>query len=100
MCYSIYKLIGTYKVNKDKSVKSITKKYMEGKLKPRPDLPKDLQVAIETFMQQVVIMEEYDTDFINGEYMANLINAFSKYPEYSLFTYDLVKSILGKTLKE
>ena len=100
MCYSIYKFIGTYKVNKDKSVKSITKKYMEGKLKPRQDLPKDLQIAIETFMQQVMIMEEYDTDFINGEYVANLIEAFSKYPEYSLFTYELLKSILGKTLEE
>ena len=51
-------------------------------------------------MEQVVIMEEYDTDYINGEYMANLIKSFSKYPEYSIFTYDLVKTILGKTLKE
>jgi len=51
-------------------------------------------------MEQAVIMEEYDTDYINGEYMANLINAFSKYPEFSLFTYELVKTILGKTLKE
>ena len=33
-------------------------------------------------MEQAVIMEEYDTDFINGEYMANLIKAFSKYPEH------------------
>jgi len=87
-------------VNRDKEIKKITKKYRAGKLKPRPDLPKDLQIAIETFMEQVVIMEEYNTDFINGEYMVNLIKAFSKYPEYSLFTYDLVKSILGKTLKE
>ena len=87
-------------MEKDKEVKKITKKYNEGKLKPRPDLPEDLKIAIETFMQQAVIMEEYNTDFINGEYMVNLINAFSKYPEYSLFTYDLVKSILGKTLEE
>ena len=87
-------------MNRDKEIKKITKKYRAGKLKPRPDLPKDLQIAIETFMEQVVIMEEYNTDFINGEYMVNLIKAFSKYPEYSLFTYDLVKSILGKTLKE
>ena len=87
-------------MNKDKEVKRITKKYKAGKLGPREELPEDLKVAIKTFMEQVVIMEEYNTDFINGEYMANLINAFSKYPEYSLFTYDLVKSILGKTLKE
>ena len=87
-------------MNKDKQLKKITKKYSAGKLEPREDLPEDLKIAIKTFMEQAVIMEEYDTDFINGEYMANLINAFSKYPEYSLFTYDLVKSILGKTLKE
>ena len=87
-------------MNKDKEVKRITEKYKAGKLEPREELPEDLKIAIKTFMEQVVIMEEYNTDFINGEYMANLINAFSKYPEYSLFTYDLVKSILGKTLKE
>ena len=87
-------------MNKDKEVKRITKKYKAGELEPREDLPEDLIIAIRTFMEQAVIMEEYDTDYINGEYMANLIKAFSKYPEYSIFTYDLVKSILGKTLKE
>ena len=87
-------------MNRDKEIKKITKKYRAGKLKPRPDLPKDLQVAIETFMQQVVIMEEYDTDFINGEYMANLLQAFSKYPEYSLFTYELIESLLKDNLEE
>ena len=87
-------------MNRDKEIKKITKKYKAGKLEPREDLPEDLKVAIKTFMEQAVIMEEYNTDYINGEYMANLIEAFSKYPEYSLFTYDLVKSILGKTLKE
>ena len=87
-------------MSKDKDMKVITKKYKAGKLEPREDLPEDLKIAIKTFMEQVIIMEEYNTDYINGEYMANLINAFSKYPEYSLFTYELVKSILGKTLKE
>ena len=83
-----------------KDMKVITKKYRAGKLEPREDLPEDLKIAIRTFMEQAVIMEEYNTDYINGEYMANLIEAFSKYPEYSLFTYDLVKTTLGKTLKE
>ena len=87
-------------MSKDKDMKVITKKYRAGKLEPREDLPEDLKIAIRTFMEQAVIMEEYNTEYINGEYMANLIEAFSKYPEYSLFTYDLVKTILGKTLKE
>ena len=87
-------------MNKDRQLKKITKKYRAGKLEPREDLPEDLKVAIKTFMEQAVIMEEYNTDLINGQYMANLIEAFSKYPEYSIFTYELVKTILGKTLKE
>ena len=87
-------------MSKDRDMKVITKKYMEGKLEPRKDLPEDLKIAIKTFMEQVMIMEEYNTDYINGEYIANLIEAFSKYPEFSLFTYELVKTILGKTLKE
>ena len=62
---------------KDKILKEITKKYKAGKLEPRGDLPEDLRVAITTFMKQVVIMEEYDTDYINGEYMANLIKQTS-----------------------
>ena len=87
-------------MNKDKEIKKITEKYRAGKLEPREELPEDLKIAIRTFMEQIVIMEEYDTDFINGEYVANLIESFSKYPEFSLFTYELVKTILGKTLKE
>ena len=84
-------------MSKDRDMKVITKKYKAGKLEPREDLPEDLKIAIRTFMEQAVIMEEYNTDYINCEYMANLIKAFSKYPEYSLFTYELVKTILGKT---
>ena len=87
-------------MNRDKEIKRITKKYKAGKLEPREDLPEDLKIAIRTFMEQVMIMEEYDTDFINGEYVVKLIESFSKYPEHSLFTYELVKSILGKTLEE
>ena len=87
-------------MSKDKKIKKITEKYRAGKLEPREDLPEDLKISIKTFMEQVMIMEEYNTDFINGEYVAKLIESFSKYPEHSLFTYDLVKSILGKTLEE
>ena len=87
-------------MNKDKEIKRITEKYKAGKLEPREDLPEDLKIAIRTFMEQIVIMEEYDTDFINGEYMANLLQAFSKYPEYSLFTYELVETLLKENLQE
>ena len=87
-------------MNKDRDIKRITEKYKAGKLEPREDLPEDLKIAIRTFMEQVMIMEEYNTDFINGEYVAKLIESFSKYPEYSLFTYELVESLLKEILQE
>ena len=52
-------------MNKDKEMNRITKKYKAGKLEPREDLPEDLKIAIKTFMEQVMIMEEYNTDYIN-----------------------------------
>ena len=87
-------------MSKDKKIKKITEKYRAGKLEPREDLPEDLKISIKTFMEQVMIMEEYNTDFINGEYVAKLIESFSKYPEYSLFTYELVETLLKKNLQE
>ena len=87
-------------MSKDKKIKKITEKYRAGKLEPREDLPEDLKISIKTFMEQVMIMEEYNTDFINGEYVAKLIESFSKYPEYSLFTYELVETLLKENLQE
>lgn len=73
---------------------SISEKYKSGLLQPRDDLPEDLRIAIETFIQQVIIMEEYNLDYMNSEYYVNLIETFSKYPEHSLFTWELLKPLL------
>ena len=54
-------------MSRDKDMKVITKKYRAGKLEPREDIPEDLKIANRTFMEQAVIMEEYNTDNINGE---------------------------------
>jgi len=73
---------------------SIIKKLKEGKLEPNPDLPEDLKISIETFIQQAAIVEEYEVDYVPSEYVTNLINTFSKYPEYSLVTFDLMETLL------
>lgn len=80
----------------DKSLKRITEKYKSGKLGIREDLPDDLKIAIETFIQQVVVMEEYDLDYVNSEYVINLLETFSKYPEYSITTLDMVEGIMSE----
>ena len=60
-------------------------------LKVREDIPKDLGVAIEAFMQQAVIIGEYELDHMPMEYMENLLKAFAKYPEYCETFMDMVE---------
>ena len=59
-------------------------------LKVNPNTPEDLAVAIQTFIQQAVIVGEYNLDTMPGEYVDNLIDAFSKYPQY----HDLMEELI------
>jgi len=60
-------------------------------LKVNPNTPKDLAVAIQTFIQQAIIVGEYELDTMPGEYVDNLLTAFSKYPEYHGLMGELLK---------
>ncbi len=59
-------------------------------LKVREDIPEDVKVAIETFIQQALIVEEYNLDFMPSEYMANLMETLSNYPEYTDVVLELI----------
>ena len=61
------------------------------KIKVRPGTPKDLSEAIQTFIQQAVIIGEYDLDSMPPEYMENLLRVMSKYPEYNNVTLELIE---------
>jgi hypothetical protein len=56
-------------------------------------LPQDLQDAINTFIEQFNIMEEYNLDTIPPEYTANLLEIMNKYPEYNMVLLDLISII-------
>ena len=56
-------------------------------------LPIDLQVAINTFIEQYNIMEENNLDFVPPEYTANLLETMSEYPEYNNVLLDLLDII-------
>ncbi len=56
-------------------------------------LPKDLQSAINTFIEQFNIMEEYDLDHIPPEYLKKLFKTMSKYPEYNNVLFDLLEIV-------
>ena len=57
-------------------------------------LPQDLQDAINTFITQFNIMEEYNLDTIPTEYTMNLLTTLSKYPEYVGVATELMTMIL------
>ena len=56
-------------------------------------LPDDLQDAINTFVEQFNIMEEYDLDHIPPEYLKKLFKTMSKYPEYNNVLFDLLEIV-------
>jgi len=61
-------------------------------------LPQDLQDAINTFIEQFTIMEEYNLNTIPSEYTANLLETMNKYPEYNTVLLDLIQ-ILKKGIR-
>ena len=64
-------------------------------LKIRKDIPDDLKIAIKSFLNQAVIIGEYELDHMPSEYLENLLKTIAKYPEHSLLLMELVE-ILNK----
>ena len=60
-------------------------------LNVRNDIPNDLRIAIESFVQQAVIIGEYELDHMPLEYMENLLKTFAKYPEYCETMMEMIK---------
>ena len=60
-------------------------------LNVRNDIPDDLRIAIESFVQQAVIIGEYELDHMPLEYMENLLKTFAKYPEYCETMMEMIK---------
>ena len=69
-------------------------------LKVRKDIPEDLGVAIQSFMQQAVIIGEYELDHMPMEYMENLLKTIAKYPEHSLLLMELIEILKENELIE
>ena len=48
----------------------------------KEDTPEDIKVAIQTFFEATKMIKEGYVERMPGEYVANLIDVLSKYPEY------------------
>tara|TARA_B100001094_G_scaffold304582_1_gene333679 strand:- start:855 stop:1106 length:252 start_codon:yes stop_codon:yes gene_type:complete len=63
------------------------------------NVPKDLREAVESFLEQAVIIGEYNLDFMPEEYLENLLVTMSKYPEYNKLLLDLVRILKRGDIK-
>jgi len=61
------------------------------KYKVRTDIPEDLQIAIQTFIEATVMVGENKLEFMPGEYLANLMMILDKYPEYNDTLIDIIR---------
>ena len=67
-----------------------------GDFEVQEHFPKDIQIAVQSFLEASKMMVEEKLDYLPGQYLANLLETLQKYPEYNNITMDLVKSILKK----
>jgi|LWDU01.1.fsa_nt_gi hypothetical protein len=63
-------------------------------LEPDNDLPKDVQIALQTFVDNAIMVEEYDLEYLPGEVMTNLLGTISNYPKLRPMLEMLVMDML------
>lgn len=69
---------------------------LAGDFEVQSHYPKEIQIAVKSFLEASKMMVEEKLDYLPGEYLTNLLETLQKYPEYNNLTMDLVKSILKK----
>jgi hypothetical protein len=76
--------------------KVIDKKYVKHlkKLEPETWLPEDIQIAINTFIQATIMLEENDLPYVPSEYVINLLDVIKKHKEYNSLYLELVEILL------
>jgi hypothetical protein len=74
----------------------IMDRVLGGDFEVQDHFPKDVQVAVRSFLEASKIMVDEKLDHVPFEYLKNLLETLQKYPEYNNITMDLVNSILKK----
>jgi len=70
------------------------KRLKSGDFRVQKHFPKDVQIAVQSFLEASKMMVDEKLEYVPKEYLINLLKTLEKYPEYNNITMDLVKSIL------
>ena len=72
----------------------VMKRLKSGDFRVQKHFPKDVQIAVQSFLEASKMMVDEKLEYVPSEYLINLLKTLEKYPEYNNITMDLVKSIL------
>ena len=72
----------------------VMKRLKSGDCRVQKHFPKDVQIAVQSFLEASKMMVDEKLEYVPKEYLINLLKTLEKYPEYNNITMDLVKSIL------
>ena len=72
----------------------VMKRLKSGDFRVQKHFPKDVQIAVQSFLEASKMMVDEKLEYVQKEYLINLLKTLEKYPEYNNITMDLVKSIL------
>ena len=65
--------------------------YKSGKIGVQPGHPKEVEIAIQSFLDMSVMLLEYpEIDSVPQEYVEKLLKTLSKYPQYNSLTMELI----------
>ena len=72
----------------------VMKRLRSGDFEVKEHFPKEIQVAVKSFLTASKMMVDENLDYVPSEYLIKLLKTLEKYPEYNNITMDLVKTIL------
>ena len=72
----------------------VMERLKKGDFEVKEHFPKEVQVAVQSFLSASKMMVDEKLDYLPGEYLVKLLKVLEKYPEYNNITMDLVKTIL------
>tara|TARA_B100000131_G_scaffold155703_1_gene151133 strand:- start:48 stop:293 length:246 start_codon:yes stop_codon:yes gene_type:complete len=72
----------------------VMERLQKGDFEVQEHFPKEVQIAVKSFLAASKMMVDEELDYLPGEYLVKLLKVLEKYPEYNHITMDLVKAFM------
>ena len=75
----------------------VMERLKKGDFEVKEHFPKEVQVAVQSFLSASKMMVDEKLDYLPAEYLVKLLKVLEKYPEYNNITMDLVKACMKES---